>query len=79
MTGFDPETQFRIVGLSRRRVPESVADQTRQAIFNRLLTPGHKFPSEREMAEYFKASRMVLREALLALEKEGMIIIKRGA
>jgi GntR family transcriptional regulator, transcriptional repressor for pyruvate dehydrogenase complex len=72
------ETVFKITGLRRRRVHESVADQIRQAIFGGLLTPGHKLPPEREMAGGFQTSRVALREALRALEKEGMITIKQG-
>lgn len=72
------ETGFKITGLRRRRVHESVADQIRQAIFGGLLAPGHKLPPEREMAERFQTSRVALREALRALEKEGMITIKQG-
>jgi len=73
------ESPFKITGLNRRRVHESVADQIRQAIFGGLLAPGHKLPPEREMAERFETSRVALREALRALEQEGMISIKRGA
>jgi DNA-binding FadR family transcriptional regulator len=70
---------FKIVGLKRRRVHEPVAEQIRQAIFRGLIAPGHKLPSEREMAEQFQTSRVTLREALRALEKEGLITIKAGA
>jgi len=73
------ETPFSITGLARPRIHEAVADQIRQAIFSGLLTPGHKLLPEREMAERFQTSRLALREALRALEKEGMIIIKRGS
>jgi DNA-binding FadR family transcriptional regulator len=74
-----PEHPFKIVGLKRRRVHEPVADQIRQAIFRGLIAPGHKLPPEREMAVQFQTSRVALREALRALEKEGLITIKRGA
>lgn len=73
------ETPFSITGLARPRIHEAVADQIRQAIFSGLLTPGHKLLPEREMAERFQTSRLALREALRALEKEGMIVIKRGS
>src|SRR6266852_7716437 len=69
---------FRIASLKRRRVYESVAEQIRQAIFSGQLAPGHKLPPEREMARQFQTSRVALREALRALEQEGMINIKRG-
>jgi GntR family transcriptional repressor for pyruvate dehydrogenase complex len=70
---------FKIVGVKRRRLHEPVADQIRQAIFGGLIVTGHKLPPEREMAEHFQTSRVALREALRSLEKEGLIIIKRGA
>ena len=73
------EAQFNITGVARPRIHEAVADQIRQAIFNGLLLPGHKLLPEREMAEKFQTSRVALREALRALEKEGMITIKRGS
>jgi len=75
----DLDNPFSITGLARPRIHEAVADQIRQAIFNGLLLPGHKLLPEREMAEKFQTSRVALREALRALEKEGMITIKRGS
>lgn len=78
MAGSLIEDPFRITAIKRGRVHESVAEQLRQAIFSGLVAPGHKLPPEREMAERFQTSRMALREALRALEKEGMITIKRG-
>jgi GntR family transcriptional repressor for pyruvate dehydrogenase complex len=79
MTDVLLDGSFKIVGVKRRRVHEPVADQIRQAIFHGLIAPGHKLPPEREMAEQFQTSRVALREALRALEKEGLITIKRGA
>lgn len=70
---------FKIVGVKRRRLHETVADQIRQAIFGGLIGAGHKLPPERELADHFQTSRVALREALRALEKEGLITIKRGA
>jgi GntR family transcriptional repressor for pyruvate dehydrogenase complex len=75
----DLDNPFSITGLARPRIHEAVADQIRQAIFNGLLLPGHKLLPEREMAEKFQTSRVALREALRALEKEGMITIRRGS
>ena len=79
MTDLLLDGPFKIVGVKRPRVHEPVADQIRQAIFRGLIAPGHKLPPEREMAEHFQTSRVALREALRALEKEGLITIKRGA
>lgn len=73
------EAPFHFVGVKRRRLHEPVADQIRQAIFGGLLVPGHKLAPERELAEHFQTSRLALREALRVLEKEGLLVIKRGA
>ncbi len=78
MAGSAVEAPFAITALNRGRVHEYVAHQIRQAIFSGLLAPGHKLPPERELAVRFQTSRVALREALRALEKEGMITIKRG-
>src|SRR5579863_8780614 len=72
------KASFEITPLTRRRVSEAVADNIRQAIFSGKLVPGHKLPSERDMAARYRTSRVALREALRALENEGMIQIKRG-
>jgi DNA-binding FadR family transcriptional regulator len=69
---------FKIAALKHRRVNEAVAEQIRQAIFSGQLAPGNKLPPERDMARQFQTSRVALREALRALEQEGMISIKRG-
>src|SRR5258707_6381288 len=79
MAHSDLAAPFRITSLARPRVHEAVADQIRQAIFSGLVTPGPQLPPGREMAERFQTSRVALREALRALEKEGMITIKRGS
>src|SRR5690348_8019701 len=78
MSGHAVAASFKIASLKRRRVCETVADQIRQAIFSGKIEPGHKLPPEREMARQFQTSRVALREALRALEQEGMISIKRG-
>jgi GntR family transcriptional regulator, transcriptional repressor for pyruvate dehydrogenase complex len=78
MTRPNSKSQFKITPLPRRRVSEAVADSIRQAIFGGKLLPGHKLPAEREMAARYRTSRVALREALRAIENEGLIIIKRG-
>ena len=78
MSGRAAAAPFKIASLKRQRVYETVADQIRQAIFSGQIEPGHKLPPEREMARQFQTSRVALREALRALEQEGMISIKRG-
>lgn len=67
-----------ITPLKQRRISEEVADQLREAIFSGTLEPGDKLPPERQLAQQFRVSRAVLREALRSLERVGMLVIKRG-
>lgn len=78
MTPQAPKVSFDVRRLRRRRVSEAVADNVRDAIFNGQLLPGHKLATERELADRHRTSRVAVREALRALENEGMIQIKRG-
>jgi GntR family transcriptional regulator, transcriptional repressor for pyruvate dehydrogenase complex len=72
-------SEFKITSLKHKRVSESVADQIRQAVFTGELVPGEKLPPERDLAAKFQTSRVALREALRAIENEGMIHIRRGS
>ncbi|MGH2983476.1 MAG: FadR/GntR family transcriptional regulator [Solirubrobacterales bacterium] len=61
-------------GIVRAPVYLQVAEQLREAIFDGRLSPGQPLPSERELAESFGASRASIREALRALQAQGLII-----
>jgi GntR family transcriptional regulator, transcriptional repressor for pyruvate dehydrogenase complex len=65
--------------LKTKRVFEEIADQIRELIYSGVFKPGDKLPSERELANQFKAGRMVVREALRTLEHAGFIYIKQGS
>jgi len=62
------------------KVPFIVAKKIREAILDELFKPGDHL-TEAELVEKFEVSRSPVREALLALEKEGTVIISpyRGA
>lgn len=47
--------------------------QIRSLITNNLLKPGEKLPSERDLAEKFNVSRVIIREGLKLLEFNGLI------
>jgi DNA-binding GntR family transcriptional regulator len=51
-----------------------VAKKIREAIFDEVFKPGDHL-TEAELVEKFEVSRSPVREALLALEKEGTIIL----
>ncbi len=72
-------TSIRFTPISSSRIYEEISDQIKSAIYSRRLLPGDKLPSERELAERFRTSRVSVREALRALEHLGLVVIKRGA
>jgi len=56
------------------KVPFLVVRKIRNAILDETFKPGDRLP-EAELAEMFQVSRSPVREALLALEKEGTVIV----
>jgi len=61
------------------RVSEEVFDQLKESILLGHFKSGDRLPSERDLAEEFKVSRLAIRDALRALEKSGFIITRQGA
>lgn len=61
------------------RISLAIMDQIKEAVFQNKLGPGDKLPSERQLMEQFKASRVTIREALRTLEYSGILEIKRGS
>jgi DNA-binding FadR family transcriptional regulator len=62
-----------------RRLYRQVADQIRGLIESGEFPFGARLPSERELAEQLGLSRPTVREALIALEVEGLVTIRVGA
>jgi GntR family transcriptional repressor for pyruvate dehydrogenase complex len=60
------------------RISNIIVDQIKEAVFQKKLKPGDKLPSERQLIEQFKTSRVTLREALRTLEQFGILDIRRG-
>ena len=56
----------------------SVAKQIRDQIENGVLAEGDRLPSERDLCQRFGISRISLREALRALEREGYLEVQAG-
>lgn len=55
-----------------------IANQIQNLIFQDVLKPGDKLPSEKELAHHFKVGRISVREALRTLEQAGFILIRQG-
>jgi len=64
--------------LGRRKAYEEVADQIRERIFSAAVKTGERLPTERDLAVQFGVSRVVVREAVRALELSGLLRVKKG-
>lgn len=56
--------------------------QIKQAIKNQIIDkeylPGEKIPTENQLAEQFKVTRLTVRQAISLLNQEGLLVSKRG-
>ena len=68
---------FKRIDKSRRFM--QVSRQLRKSIFSGEYQPGQRLPNERELAEIFGISRLIVREAIWDLKKSGLVEVKRGA
>lgn len=64
--------------IKKTRIHEEVVNQIHDLIKEGRFKAGDQLPSERELAETFRVSRTSVREALRALETEGLIISRTG-
>jgi GntR family transcriptional regulator len=55
-----------------------IHEELRKLINTGKLLPGATVPSERELSEQYKVSRMTARQALRALRQEGLVYRERG-
>jgi len=64
--------------IKKIRIHEEVVSQVHDLIKEGRYKAGDQLPSERELAETFQVSRTSVREALRALETEGLIVSRTG-
>ncbi len=60
-------------GVSRNPLYLQVAESIREAIVTGALSPGDALPTERDLSESFGVSRASVREALRALQAQGLV------
>ena len=61
-----------------KQAHERIVTQIKNAIFDKKLQPGERLPSERELAEVFKTSRVTVRAAILTLKNGGLVYVRKG-
>jgi len=64
--------------IKKTRIYEEVVSQIHDLIREGKIKPGDQLPAERELAETFRVSRTSVREALRALETQGLVISRTG-
>lgn len=67
-----------VVPLSRRKLADQVVDRVKFWLMSKDIKPGDRLPQEKELIEIFGVSRGTMREALKALEVQGLIKISAG-
>jgi len=65
--------------VSRESLNEQIVSQIKALIYSKGIGVGKKLPSERELAQHFKVSRAIVREALKSLKQSGLVDIRTGA
>lgn len=68
-----------IQSIEPRRLYRQIADQMRQLIRGGEFPVGVRLPAERDLAAQFGVSRPSVREALIALEVEGLVEVRVGS
>ncbi len=68
-----------IQSIEPRRLYRQIADQIRALIRSREFAPGARLPPERDLARQLGVSRPSVREALIALEVEGLVEVRIGS
>ena len=61
-----------------RRIHEEVASRVRALIAESGLAPGDRLPSERELMAEFGVGRSAVREAMLTLQRAGVVVVSSG-
>jgi DNA-binding FadR family transcriptional regulator len=64
--------------IPRRRLHQDVSQRIEALILRGELRPGDALPSEREMMAAFEVGRPAVREALLSLQKSGLVKVGNG-
>lgn len=64
--------------VKQNRIAVEIVNQLKGAILSGRFKPGERLPTERELTEQFRVSRVVVREAVRELEIKGLVKIQQG-
>jgi DNA-binding FadR family transcriptional regulator len=67
-----------IQAVTSQRLYRQIADQLAELIRRGEFKPGDRLPSERDLSQQFDVSRASVREALIALEIDGLVDVRVG-
>lgn len=73
----DPDSPFQTIDAAR--LSDAVVAQLESLILQGVLRPGERLPGERDLAERMGVSRPSLREALAAMQTDGLLVARPGA
>ncbi len=62
----------------RGRLSEQVVEEIERMILEQYREPGTRLPKESELADRFRVSRIVIREAMKILEERGVVEVRAG-
>lgn len=64
--------------LSRRKLSDQVVDRIKLWLMSKNIKPGDRLPQEKELMDLLGVSRGTIREALKALEVQGLVSVATG-
>src|SRR6516165_9666606 len=64
--------------IRRRKLYEEVAARIEEMIHGGRYSAGDQLPSERELMEEMGVGRSAVREAMLSLQKMGLVVVRSG-
>ena len=67
-----------IEAVTSKRLYRQIADQLAELVRRGEFKPGDRLPSERDLSQQFNVSRASVREALIALEIDGLVDVRIG-
>ncbi|MCG6111001.1 MAG: FadR family transcriptional regulator [Paracoccus sp.] len=73
----DPDSPFHPIDAAR--LSDAVVAQLEALILQGVLRPGERLPGERDLAERMGVSRPSLREALAAMQADGLLVARPGS